>query len=413
MRAVADISGVCRFCEKRQALIQSHIVSGFAVRDQKARGGTPHLISTSTGEPPRLVQDSPKFRLLCEVCDSIRLGKWEGEFSRRFFRVLGTEGADGLPYGPWLLKFCAVACWRLVAYFRESGGPPNFSIAQIALAERAQHAWKAVIVGTSASPEPFDFHILPLNRGPSQEDRLASTSTGMHAYTDRASGAALVIVKMQHVIVVGSIYDPDASLWASTRILWQGRFAEGSGTFPVPATLQEYLDDTLRKASAMTALPVEEVKTGSKPARRPVRRGPDYTIAMHYLGPAHSRIFAVEMRPIDERWPRFRVAFPSPSADHGAHLRFGPSKIGPWALPDEAATIHRDAGWNSLRTSMTVEDGMAAYLVAPRIPNLVLFGSEGGRQFNALLGPVAGIPPLPQGWVEPVEGATAAEDEAG
>lgn len=148
--------GICRFCGRRRDLIVSHIVPAFVIRHQKATSGGPHLVLRSGAEPPKIVQDGHKVPFLCFDCDSRTLGRWEGEFARRFFRKHLAHGPAGVPYGPWLQKFCAVVCWRALAFMREEGGPPNFTIEQIVEAEQALGVWRDVIVDRRRMATPHE-----------------------------------------------------------------------------------------------------------------------------------------------------------------------------------------------------------------------------------------------------------------
>ncbi|TKJ41062.1 hypothetical protein CEE37_05190 [candidate division LCP-89 bacterium B3_LCP] len=77
---------VCKLCQNERKLVNSHIIPEFMYKplyDEKHR-----FIRTSTdpNENSRTLQKGLKERLLCEECDSNKIGKWEDYVSRLIFQ---------------------------------------------------------------------------------------------------------------------------------------------------------------------------------------------------------------------------------------------------------------------------------------------------------------------------------------
>jgi hypothetical protein len=393
-RRHSPVVGVCRFCERRKKLIQSHIVSRFVVQHQKARAQTPNLILRHATGDLAIVQDGPKRPLLCERCDGL-LGHWENLFARKFFRVLGSEPSGGLEYGPWLLKFCAATCWRIAADLREDGGPPNFTLAEIEATVRAQRTWKALVQDRSHALTPHDVHILPLNRGPSYGEWLDANSVAMHAY--RQEGFAFMVAKLQHIMIFGSVLDLHSDVWVGTRIAESGTYGGEGAVFAVPSAVDGYLQHIREVTGAAVLHPLSEIKAQGRAPRMPQRRAPDYGLDLHFLGPENARRWAIEMRPIDERWAPFFVAFPSPQVPLDVWVRLGSNKGAPWTLSNIPVRHSRSGDWNMFDADLPVEPLQSAFISAELLPPLVLFGSRQGPRYYAGLAQanLRQVPPLP------------------
>lgn len=284
---------------------------------------------------------------LCFDCDSRVLGPWESQFASGFFRKHLTQGPAGVEYGPWLRKFCAVVCWRALAVMREEGGPPNFTLEQLELADRVLNVWHDLIVDQRPAPTPHDFHILPLNRGPSEEESRAAHFVGHFACRDSESGAAFVLVKLQDLIVVGSVHDPAHSTWEATQIQEKGIWGKGDGTFPVPNSLRNFFERTLNEGVEASKTSIEAIKAGPKAPRRPFRPRPDCKPPqMHYDRTGPALRLAIELGPVDDVWEDVYIAFSTKRADHGASLAIGPSEFGAWKATPLDATSTRIDEWN-------------------------------------------------------------------
>lgn len=115
--------GVCALCGSQQPLVESHIIPRFFVkrlRDQHK--GHFFQLTTDAATPERTIQDCLKECLLCEPCDSLKLGALDSYASTVLFRDTARPTAigqstlqfDGIEYGQFKL-FLLSLLWRMHA----------------------------------------------------------------------------------------------------------------------------------------------------------------------------------------------------------------------------------------------------------------------------------------------------------
>lgn len=120
----------CALCESHGPLRESHIIPAFVFDWLMETSATGYM---RFGPAPNLrVQDGFKQRLLCDACEQL-LSTWESETARSVFRLYHNDTSAVMPYGPWLAKFCASVCWRVLFIFRGLG-IKNFTDEQSTLA---------------------------------------------------------------------------------------------------------------------------------------------------------------------------------------------------------------------------------------------------------------------------------------
>jgi hypothetical protein len=328
---------------------------------------------------------------MCADCDA-KLGDIERIFAERFYRPF-VKGRVPINYGPWLSQFCATTSWRVLLEIRLHGGPPNYSERAIRQAEQALSVWKGFLLNEVKDVGAFQFHILPLNQGPSYDEWMIAGAVGNHAYYHEPDESAFVISKLGPLVIIGTVNDPTSSVWNGTHVRRDGHFGDND-TFHIPESLRSYFErwqEVIGKRLDVAA--VKNAASSARTARGAlgppsILAAPDYAIDIRYLGPkSHPLKLAVTMRPVDESWDPFFVAMPTdvwlatrPS------LRIGPAEKAPWILPPTDTQESTEGGWTILRAVNRVMDPDAAFLLADKIPNLLLFGGISGPHKRILLG---------------------------
>lgn len=368
---------LCRFCERRRPLRRSHILPRFVYAHQKQHFGVLRFVGQHGDQLTGFAQDGHRRLLLCGECEQV-FGRFERLFAQDFFRPFVAVGTP-ISYGTWLAKFCAVTSWRVLTNARESGGPRAFPPAVLGDAEVALKAWKNVIAGIEQSASPFDFHMVPLDQGPTRDDWMHAWAVGRDTFYSHRSGSAYVVSKLGPLAVFGTVKEPEPSAWGGTRVGVTGVFGGGGDVFRLPGVLHDCIDGWRKRTSALSNLSTEEVKRRGRPKREPPQDGPDYRVMVYGLGKTDNPTkLAIEMRPLDELWERFYVAYPSEErAFVNAAVRIGPAGD-PWPLPNVAAAESHADGLTFLSTAETVKPGSAGYLVGDRLPSSVAFGSAAG-----------------------------------
>jgi len=110
--------------------------------------------SAESSRPGRIKQ-----RLLCAACEALLSG-WERETAERLFKPFHCDSDAVLDYGPWLAKFCASLCWRVLFIYRGLG-LDHPSERQLQLVAQALDFWRDLMFDRRQHPGEFELHILP------------------------------------------------------------------------------------------------------------------------------------------------------------------------------------------------------------------------------------------------------------
>ena len=245
---------VCPLCGFGGPLCESHIIPRFVFDWLLESSGTGYM---RFGPAPNLrVQDSFKQRLLCEGCEGL-LSVWEGETARSVFRPYHSDTSAVMSYGPWLAKFCASVCWRVLFVFRGLG-IKNFSDSQNSLASEALGVWGNFMRDRTPNPGRFELHLLPVDliadatgsELPPNMNRYLARAVEMKAVSSNKS--AFVYVKLCKLILVGFVQMPNPREWAGTRVAMEHGVIrpEHRG---VPSGFGQFLADRARKMAALQA----------------------------------------------------------------------------------------------------------------------------------------------------------------
>lgn len=100
---------ICRLCESKPAIKNSHIIPAFVSRAIKSDSVTGFLRLAAS--PDRRIQDSDKHPLLCTDCEQ-RFGEREKLFNTHIFKVFHESDQDSFDYDDWLHYFMTSLTWR-------------------------------------------------------------------------------------------------------------------------------------------------------------------------------------------------------------------------------------------------------------------------------------------------------------
>ncbi len=209
------------------------------------------------GADPNLrVQDGLKQQLLCDECE-VRLSVWENETARSLFRPYHRDTSTEITYGPWLAKFCASVCWR-VLFIHRGLGIKNFSDGQLVLADEALRSWSDLIFERSPHPGEFELHLLPVDL--IAEAQGSELPPNMNRYLARAvemdvvanNKSAFVYVKMCKLILVGFVQMPNCREWQGPHVATEHGIIAPS-TRSAPSGFGKYLEDRARRMAALQA----------------------------------------------------------------------------------------------------------------------------------------------------------------
>src|SRR5215213_173026 len=110
--------GVCRLCDRRRYLEESHILPKFVIRWQRDTSVSP---IRDSARPNVRVQDGTKLPFLCSECEDV-LQKFETPFASEVFHPAHLPfetRPNEIPYKAYALKFAVSVSWRVLQYWSE------------------------------------------------------------------------------------------------------------------------------------------------------------------------------------------------------------------------------------------------------------------------------------------------------
>lgn len=197
----------CALCSAPGKLEQSHLIPRFVYR--------------GLGAP-----DGPSRPLLCGDCED-RFSLWESRFAREVFHPLVAGRAVPVKYGPWLPRFAASVCWRILENARRENQLAGHDPAAI---DACLGAWRNFL--RDRRPDAGGHH-LHLVREPGRPSRTIEGEVAGH------DGAAWVCAGMGPVALFGLIRDDVPGQWTNTRINLEGKLK--GHAFAIPGPYSEYL----------------------------------------------------------------------------------------------------------------------------------------------------------------------------
>ena len=238
----------CRLCGTAADLQLSHVLPAFVFRWLRKTSATGHL---RFGEQPnRRVQDGWKHHWLCCSCEQM-IGESEKLFADRFFYPLVEGRADGLEYGPWLLRFCASVSWRVLLLHREMDAFEDYSREDYKLLGRADTVWRDYLLARRDELAEFRQHLFLASRiEKATSDTAANINRHVlrHVGVDvvRGDGRNLVYAKLPSLFLMGVLRDSRPDEWRGTVV-----DAEG-GTIPLlqsaPDAFYDYVNAKASRA---------------------------------------------------------------------------------------------------------------------------------------------------------------------
>ena len=212
--------GNCRLCDADCDLQLSHILPAFVTRWKRETSGTGHIRSNTA--PNRRVQDGEKRHWLCSPCES-RLSKWETAFATRLFHPYSEGRRSHFRYGPWLLLFSVSVSWRVLRFYREETARAEYSADVLASMDRAEVAWREVLLGRKPHPGEFQQHLLPLgliqdgaDGFPPNFNRYLMRAIEMHLCWRETTH--LIYSKLGPFILIGFMREDHPNQWRGTKV---------------------------------------------------------------------------------------------------------------------------------------------------------------------------------------------------
>jgi hypothetical protein len=243
----------CPLCSSPGPLVESHIVPRFVFEWFRKTSPTGHV---RFGFAPNVrIQDTIKQPLLCESCEQ-RIALWEKFTAERLFHPYhnGTRGV--VKHGPWLAKFCASVCWR-VLYFNRGLGLKHFSERQLLLVDKALDVWADFMFDRRPHPDKNELHLLPVGILESAND--PELPKNFNRYLARAidmdvvcsNQIAFAYVKMCQLIVIGFIENPYPREWQGTRVAIKQGTIGYQKRYVLPHKFRVYLTDQARRMARL------------------------------------------------------------------------------------------------------------------------------------------------------------------
>jgi hypothetical protein len=243
----------CPLCSSPGPLVESHILPSFVFEWFRKTSPTGHV---RHGFAPNVrIQDTIKQALLCEPCEQ-RIGLWEKFTAERLFHPYHDGTGDVFKHGPWLAKFCASVCWR-VLYVMRGLGLKQFSERQLLLVDKTLDVWADFMFDRRPHPGKNELHILPV--GILESANYSGLPTNFNRYLARAidmdvvcsNQVAFAYVKMCQLIVVGFIENPYPREWQGTRVAIKQGTIGHQKRYVLPQKFGVYLTDQARRMARL------------------------------------------------------------------------------------------------------------------------------------------------------------------
>src|SRR5207237_837834 len=150
-------------------------------------------------------------------------------------------------YGPWLGKFCASVCWR-VLYLHQRLCLKNLTHSQHGRVHEALGTWSDIIDGKKADPDEFELHLVPVDvlssaRGlgwPPNMSRYLARAVEMDVVSTRTS--AFVYAKLCKLLLVGFVEMKYPQEWIGSRLSMERGIVQPQDR-GLPTNFGRYLGD--------------------------------------------------------------------------------------------------------------------------------------------------------------------------
>lgn len=243
------MKGICRLCDQKKDLRDSHVIPSFVYKWLKNTSGTGFIRFGL--EPNKRAQDGYTRPWLCDECEG-RFNTWETEFANAIFHPMNS-GIDRISYGPSLLKFCTSVSWRVLLFFIEEVGLADWPTNLREATNRANEVWKQFLLDERTNPDSHEQHLLPLEAVQSFTHGYVPTNINRYFLRTvdldivRGEKTAIVYSKLGRFVIVGFIIEvPHPPRWVGTKVHVRHGIIEPRN-YSVPENFGDYLFGQARK----------------------------------------------------------------------------------------------------------------------------------------------------------------------
>jgi hypothetical protein len=188
----------CALCSSVAKLEQSHVIPQFVYRGLGQPGG-------------------PTRPLLCGACED-RFSLWESTFARDVFHPLVAGKPVPVKYGPWLSKFAASVCWRILENARREHQLANCATTDVGICLKT---WSDFLRGRRSDVGAHHLHLVA-ESDESGRGFMPRRST-IESEVTADNGAAWVGAQLGPLVLFGLIRDDAPGQWSGTRIHAEGK----------------------------------------------------------------------------------------------------------------------------------------------------------------------------------------------
>jgi hypothetical protein len=184
----------------------------------------------------------------------------ETQFATKIFHPINEHDGAKIPYGDWLLKFCASVSWRTLLMMRENEWLSNFTEHQRKAVEEALGAWVAFLLDKLPHPGRYEQHLILFNAIDGEGTTLRNLPANINRYILRTvdldavrnSSTAFVLSKIGRFFIIGFIDVPYPRQWVGTKVN-ANLGTVGGADYTLPRQFGDYLVEQARRFAAMHA----------------------------------------------------------------------------------------------------------------------------------------------------------------
>lgn len=210
-------SEICKLCEQKKALRESHIIPKFVFRWLKQTGGK--YIRKADNVNKR-VEDGVKDYLLCDDCEEL-FSKLENKFAREIFYPYSNKNIDSFNYDQDLLKFSISVLYRILLI--NHNDKQSFDNIHFNALIKAENEWRNFLYSNQKLESFKNIHIYFASA--EKIKNVLPTERFLNFYLRGIDGtivsnieSCIVYVKMARIILIGEIEGFDNSEMKNTLI---------------------------------------------------------------------------------------------------------------------------------------------------------------------------------------------------
>jgi hypothetical protein len=247
------VEGICKLCQLKSELIESHFIPKFIGKWVKKTGITGYI--RQNNEVNKRAQDIAKEYWLCANCEGL-FSQWERQFANKVFYPFAEKGESSASYEEWMSKFCASLSWRTLTYIRSKNEsekrPEDYNNA---LSEAELHLRK-FLLGKEVNLFKYEQHVYPLDRIESTTE--SSLPPNINRYFLRTMAMDIIgntteiflYTKLPSFIVMGAVRSKELNKMRPSRIaLKRGKLSPRKYWWP-----DGFINYIVEKSNAITAI---------------------------------------------------------------------------------------------------------------------------------------------------------------